>query len=86
MLLGLLAMASVPGYFVVQSWALRALDGGWRIAAAAPLVVAVPAALWCLYAFADGSNLWPMIFILFAPPGCLYLLALIFTRGMIDWT
>ena len=86
MLLGLLAMGSVPGYFVLQPWTLARLRHGWRIAAAAPLVIAVPAALWCLIALAQGSNLWPLVFILFAPAGCLYLLALVLIREIGGWT
>lgn len=84
MLLGVLAMASVPGYFVLQPWALSTLRRGWRIAAWAPLIVAAPAALWCLIAFAAGSDLWPLVFILFAPCGCLYLGALVALHALVE--
>jgi len=80
-LLGLLTMASVPGYLVLQPWTLRRLVGGWRIAAGAPLLIAVPAALFCLYAFTQQSNLWPLVFILFAPLGCVYLVILVLAYG-----
>jgi len=70
-LIGLAAMLSVPGYFVLQPWALMTLERKWRIAVAAPLAFAVPAALWCLYAFSNQSNLWPLVFTLFAPFGTL---------------
>jgi hypothetical protein len=75
--LGMAVMMMVPGYFVLQVWALMRLERKWRIAAAAPLILAVPAALWCLYALSQESNLWPLVFILFAPIGTVYLAILI---------
>jgi hypothetical protein len=33
--------------------------------------------LWCAYAFADQSNLWPVPFLLFAPFGTIYLVILL---------
>ena len=72
-LIGFLVMATVPAYFVLQPLALLRLSGRWRAAAAGPLVLAIPAAAWCLYAFAQDSNLWPLPFIVFAPIGTLYL-------------
>ena len=51
------------------------------MAAAAPLAFAVPAALWCAYALANGSNLWPLVFIVFAPLGTIYLALLVCCRG-----
>ena len=81
-IIGLMAMMSVPAYFVLQPWTLFKLQHGWRIAAAAPLVLAIPAVLWCLHALADNSNLWPLVFILFAPFGTLYLGIVIFLHRM----
>jgi hypothetical protein len=72
-LLGLLITLMVPAYFVLQPLALFRMSGKWRIAAAAPLARAIPAAADCLYALAQDSNLWPLIFIFFAPIGTLYL-------------
>ena len=73
MLTGFLLMGMVPAYFVLQPLALIRLSGRWRTAAAAPLILAIPAAGWCLLAFAHESNLWPLVFIFFAPVGTLYL-------------
>lgn len=70
---GFLLMGMVPAYFVLQPLALVRLPGRWRIAAAAPLTLSIPAAGWCLLAFLHESNLWPLVFILFAPIGTLYL-------------
>lgn len=80
-LLGLLAMLSVPAYFVLQPWALFRFERTWRIAAAAPLALAIPAALWSLYALAQESNLWPLVFVLFAPVATLYLLVMFLSNG-----
>ncbi len=73
MLTGFLLVGMVPAYFVLQPLALLRLSGRWRTAAAAPLILAIPAAAWCLYAFAQESNLWPLVFVFFAPVGTLYL-------------
>ncbi len=80
-LVGFVVMLSVPAYFVLQPWALHRFARKWRTAAAAPLLFAIPAALWCLYAFAQGSDLWPITFVFVAPIGTLYLLILI----CLDW-
>ena len=72
-ILGLVVMMTVPAYLVLQPWALIRLERKWRIAAAAPLILAIPAVLWCLYALSQDSNLWPLVFILFAPFGTVYL-------------
>ena len=50
MLLGLVVMAGVPAYFVVQPATLWRWPGGWRIAALAPLLVTVPALVFSLFA------------------------------------
>jgi len=73
LLTGFLLMGMVPAYFILQPLALARLSGRWRIAAAAPLILAIPAAGWCILAFAEESNLWPLAFIFFAPIGTLYL-------------
>jgi hypothetical protein len=78
--IGGLVMLMVPAYLVLQPLALLRLKGGWRIAAAAPLLVAIPTALWSLYALSHESNLWPITFILFSPAGTIYLLALLLAR------
>jgi len=73
MALGSLVMAMVPAYLVLQPLALLRLSGKWRRIAAVPLVLAVRAAAWWLVALVHESNLWPIIFILFAPAGTAYL-------------
>jgi hypothetical protein len=74
----------VPGYIVMQLGTLVvARYEGWRAAFAAPLFLAVPIAAWCLLGFAQGSNLWPLPFLLFAPVGCLYLMVVLSARALI---
>ena len=78
--LGGVIMLAVPGYLILQVWAPMKLAGGWRTAALAPLAPALPIFVWCAYAFADQSNLWPIPFIMFAPFATGYL-ALIVAIG-----
>lgn len=73
MLLGLAAMASVPGYLVLQVIAMQRLPGKWRWAAGAPLLVMVPVALQAGLALSQSSNLWPILLILTAPLALIYL-------------
>ena len=75
--LGAFVMAAVPAYFVLQPLALMRLVGRWKAAALAPLLPAIPAIVWSAYAFSQESNLWPLVFILFAPFGSIYLAALL---------
>lgn len=72
-LLGLAMMLAVPAYCVLQLFAAIRLRGGARTAALLPLIPAMPLIVWCAYALADQSNLWPVPFILFAPFGTIYL-------------
>lgn len=82
LLIGGGAMLLVPGYFVLQLLALYLLRGGWRIAAAAPLLAMVPLVVHALLALAGGSNLWPLLIILGAPIAFLYLAGLLIVRGV----
>jgi len=85
-LIGSVVMMAVPGYFVLQPMALLRFTGKWRTAAMVPLIGAAPALVFSLYALSQDSNLWPMMFIMFAPIGTIYLVALIaahyFKTGM----
>lgn len=76
-LIGTAIALGVPAYLVLQVLAVWRIRDRWRIAAFAPLVLAVPIALFCIVALIAQSNLWPLTFILFAPFGALYLAALL---------
>jgi hypothetical protein len=75
-LFGLAFFAGIPGYFVLQTWTLFRFADGWRKAALLPLLGAIPTIFWSLYALSQGSNLWPLTFIFFAPMGAFYLAGL----------
>jgi hypothetical protein len=80
MLIGLMVMAGVPAYFVAQPVALLNWHGNWRKAAAAPLMLSVPALLFSLFALTQGSNLWPLTLIIAAALGMMYLAVLWLVR------
>lgn len=73
-LLGMIAFAAVPAYPVLQVTALSSLKGGWRYAAAVPLLAMIPLVAFTLIAFQQQSNLWPLPLILASPVASLYLL------------
>jgi hypothetical protein len=79
-ILGLIAMAGVPAYFVVQPATIWRWRGGWRVAALAPLFPTVPALCFSLLALYHGSNLWPLALIFAAALGSIYLAALWLAR------
>lgn len=73
MLLGMIVVLGVPAYFVVQPLTLMRWRDGWGKAALIPLLLVGPAAAFSAFAFADGSNLWPMTLIAAAAVGMAYL-------------
>ena len=81
-LLGLVVMLSLPGYVVLQWYAARSWDGGWRIAAFVPLVIMAGLVVQAALAFMAQSNLWPLMVILASPIACLYLIALAGVRAV----
>ena len=84
LLLGQAAMLSVPGYFVLQTLLARRWSGGWRIAALVPLILMVPAVLHALFALSMGSNLWPIVVVLLAPVGFIYLVVVWASRAITE--
>jgi hypothetical protein len=79
-ILGLVVMAGVPAYFVVQPATILRWPGGWRLAALAPLLLTAPALGFSLFALYHGSNLWPLTLIFAAALGSIYLAALRLAR------
>jgi hypothetical protein len=80
MILGLVVMAGVPAYFVVQPATILRWPGGWRLAALAPLLLTAPALCFSLFALYRESNLWPLALIFAAALGSIYLAALWLAR------
>jgi hypothetical protein len=77
-LLVMAAMAAVPLYCVVQPLLLVVLRGGWRWAAAVPLVPMAAVVVHAVFAFAAGSNIFPLFVIFMAPPAVVYLAVVAF--------
>jgi hypothetical protein len=67
-------------YLLMQAWFALFWSGGWRKGALMPLILMAPAALWSLYALADGSNLAPLPAIFAALLGFVYLAVLWLAR------
>ncbi|MBN9557960.1 MAG: hypothetical protein J0I26_10580 [Alphaproteobacteria bacterium] len=82
-LFDILLMAGPPGYLILQAVLPPFYRGGWRKAALVPLIATVPIALWCLVAFTQESNLWPLPFLFYAPLAFAYLTALALLHGMV---
>ncbi len=79
-ILGLVVMAGVPAYCVVQPATILRWPGGWRLAALAPLLLTAPALCFSVFALYHGSNLWPLTLIFAAALGTIYLAALWLAR------
>jgi len=79
---------AVAGYFVAQVYVLVRWRGGWRIAAAVPLLLMIPVFGVTTSGFAHQSNLWPISLLFAAPVALLYLLILMairrFTRTALE--
>lgn len=71
--LGSAIMLCVPAYFILQILLLWRLRDSWRKAAAAPLVPMGLVLLYTIYAYHDGSNLFPIILIFASPVAVGYL-------------
>jgi hypothetical protein len=72
-MVAMVLMWTVPGYFIAQGWLLWSLSGGWRTAAAAPLLPMGAVLVYTVYAFLDGSNIFPLVLIFTAPMAFIYL-------------
>ncbi|GAA4010959.1 hypothetical protein GCM10022211_26990 [Sphingomonas humi] len=74
-LLGLAYAGMAIGYVALQlllPWRWR---GGWRSAAQLPMAGTGLLIAWSAYAYAQDSNLWPLLLILYLPVGFVYLCA-----------
>jgi hypothetical protein len=83
-LVGGVIMLFLPAYLILQIWFGYAWPGRWRVAVLVPLFVFVPALLYSLFAFSQGSNLWPIVMIFFAPIGFAYLLLMGVARAIVN--
>lgn len=78
---GLGIIGFVPAYVVLQAVALLRLRGGFRTKAARPLVPMGAVVAFTIFAFLEGSNLFPLMLILAAPIAFLYLVAVLIGPG-----
>ena len=78
--LGVLIVAGIPAYLLLQVWTAIELRRAWRLASLLPLALAVAMIVCCLRALAGESGLWPVPLIFFAPVAAIYLLGLLGIR------
>lgn len=71
--LGSALVACVPAYFILQVFLVWRLQDRWRKAAAAPLAPMALVLLYTMYAYYDGSNLFPVVLIFASPLAVGYL-------------
>jgi len=79
-LVGGFMMLGVPGYFALQGWALWRLHDQWRKPAMLPLWPMGAVLLYTIYAYLDGSNLFPIVLIFTAPLASIYLIVVLGLR------
>jgi hypothetical protein len=79
-ILGLIIMAAIPAYLLLQVWTAVELPSGWRVAALLPLGLALSLIVWCLLALSGYSGFWPLPLVFFAPLGAIYLLGIVGLR------
>lgn len=70
-------MWSPVGYAVAQVAALRRLRGAWRLAAGIPVLPMGAVVGYTVWAYAAGSNLFPLVLIFTSPVALVYVLVLI---------
>ena len=61
-------------YFVAKMYMLVRWKGGWRIAAAVPLLLMIPVFGLTAYGFVQQSNVWPICLLFAAPVALLFML------------
>ncbi len=72
-LLGMAIVWCVPAYFVAQILTLVRWRERWRFAAGLPLIVLAPVLLYTVYAYLQGSNIFPLVLIFTSPVLLMYL-------------
>lgn len=75
--IGPLLVVATPGYLLLQVLLARWWRGRWRVAALLPLLVMVPAYVFCIIALLAGSNLWPLVVLFLSPVAFAWLLVLL---------
>ena len=82
-LIGELVMLAAPAYFFLQALMAVRYRGRWLVFSLVPLLFMVPLALHAAFAFAAGSNLWPLLLIFASPIAFAYLLGLAVVKASV---
>ncbi len=77
-----IGFSSALAYVPLQVYTAISWRGIWRIAALVPIVLMVPVFVSTAYAFAQESNLWPIVMIFATPVATGYLGILIVLRRL----
>ena len=75
--LGVLILAGIPAYLLLQVWTARRMGHGWRLAALLPAIFAVGLIFWGIRTIAGDALPWALPFVFFAPVAAIYLLGLV---------
>ncbi|MFZ0738774.1 MAG: hypothetical protein WA002_01220 [Candidatus Acidiferrales bacterium] len=73
----LVVMLSIPTYFILQIVLLWRMHDGWRKVVAIPVVPMAIVVAYTIYAYLDGSNLFPLVLIFTSPVALIYLLVIV---------
>lgn len=73
----------VPAYLALQVWAIVTWKGGWRLAALLPLIAFGLVLVATLIALNKGSNMWPLLAILYPALGFIYLALVAGVRALV---
>jgi len=76
----LIGFGSALAYIALQLYTGIRWRGGWRIVALLPLLLMIPVFVITALAYAQQSNLWPILLIFAAPLGTGYLVILMVIR------
>lgn len=78
----LAVMWSIPVYFVLQIVLLWRFRDVWRKMVTIPAVLMLIVLAYTVYAYLDGSNIFPLVLIFTSPLALLYLLVIVGVRRM----
>jgi hypothetical protein len=78
-----IGFSSAIAYLPLQVYTGISWRGMWRIMALVPILLMVPVFGFTAHAFAQESNLWPLLLIFAAPVGTGYLVVLMVIRRLV---
>jgi len=81
--IGELVILAGPVYFFLQVLMAMRYRGRWLVLSLVPLLFMVPLAVHAGFAFAGGSNLWPLLMIAASPIASAYLLGLAIIKAIV---